>query len=113
MFSNPVSGQGQITLARLGNKEAEQQNLEMGGEKGKSQNVSPTYDPDIDFSLVLSSGVSHSDAVGSLVSFLCPLDYKAVQGLPRLHADSSFGLSHHLPHRAGQSEGDGQNKEGS
>lgn len=108
----PVSVQGHITLIQLGNIEWEQQK-KIRGEIGKSENKSLTHDPDKEFRLILSSRVSHGDGVVALIVFLCPLDYKAAQGLPRLHTDPSFGLSHHLPHRAGQSEGDRQNKGGS
>lgn len=69
-----------------------------------------THNPDKEFSFVLSSRVGHGDGVVALVLFLRPLDYKAAQGLPRLHADPSLSLSHLLPHRAGQSERDGHNK---
>lgn len=78
--------------------------------KGKSEKKPLTHNLDKEFSLVLSSRVSHGDGVAALILSLRPLNYKAAQGLPHLHADPSLALSHLLPHRAGQSERDRQNK---
>lgn len=63
--------------------------------------------------MVLSGRVSYGDGVVALILLLRPLDYEAAQGLPRLHADPSLGLGHHLPHRLRERERETemQNKE--
>lgn len=40
----------------------------------------------------------------ALILLLRPLDYKAAQGLPRLHADPSLRLSHLLPPQSSEGE---------
>lgn len=67
--------------------------------KGKSEKKPLTHNLDKEFGLVLPSRVNHRDGVGALILFHRPLNYEAAQGLPRLHADPSLGLSHHLPHK--------------